>query len=357
MIGSVLSGYGLKEKDCTVSVFGNGLINQTWKVQSHDGEWLLQKINHRVFTRPLEIMENLKLLSDYFRENHPSYLFVGPVDTVEGQNYIKEGDDYYRLFPFVKNSYSCDTVYKPSLAFEASAQFGKFTRLLASFDPARLHVTLPDFHNLTIRHEQFVSAVQNGNSRRISECTESIAYLESQQGIVTIFENIRQDPSFRIRVIHHDAKINNVLFDRSNDRGLCVIDLDTVMDGYFISDVGDMLRTYLSPASEEDPDYSRIEIRTDYFAQIVKGYLGEMNSGLSAVEKQYFVYAGKFAIYMQALRFLTDYLLDDRYYHITHGHQNLSRADNQIVLLKRFLEKEERLKEILETYSANPGPV
>jgi hypothetical protein len=348
MVGSILSGYGLKERDCSVTVFGNGLINQTWKVTSSDREWLLQRINHRVFTRPLEIMDNLRSLSEYFRENHPGYLFVGPVDTVDGQNFIKEGDDYYRLFPFVKNSYSCDTVYKPSLAFEASAQFGKFTRLLASFDPSRLHLTLPDFHNLTLRHEQFVSAVKNGNSRRISLCAESISYLESQEGIVTIFENIKRDPSFRIRVIHHDAKINNVLFDCTNDQGLCVIDLDTVMGGYFISDVGDMLRTYLSPAGEEDPEVSRIEIREDYFAEIVKGYLGEMNDGLSTFEKQYFVYAGKFAIYMQALRFLTDYLLNDPYYHITNEHQNLSRANNQIILLNRFLEKEERLKEIID---------
>ena len=354
MMGSVLSGFGLKENDCSISVFGNGLINQTWKLTSRDQEWLLQRINHRVFTSPLKIMDNLRLLSEYFRENHPGYLFVGPVDTIDGLNYIKERDDYYRLFPFIKNSYSCDTVYKPSLAFGASAQFGKFTRLLASFDPARLHVTLPDFHNLSLRYQQFFLAVKKGNSRRMGECKEIIAYLESQEEIVTIFEHIKLDPSFRSRVIHHDAKINNVLFDRSNDRGLCVIDLDTVMGGYFISDVGDMLRTYLSPAGEEDADFSRIEIREDYFSEIVKGYLGEMNSGLSAFEKQHFVYAGKFAIYMQALRFLTDYLLDDIYYHITQEHQNLSRAKNQIVLLKRFLEKEAGLNKILERFLTNP---
>src|ERR1700733_3556489 len=110
MMGSVLSGYGLKENDYSVSLFGNGLINQTWKLTNHDQEWLLQRINHRVFTSPLEIMDNLRLLSDYFRENHPGYLFVGPVDTIDGLNYIKHGDDYYRLFPFIKNSYSCDTV-------------------------------------------------------------------------------------------------------------------------------------------------------------------------------------------------------------------------------------------------------
>ncbi len=152
-----------------------------------------------------------------------------------------------------------------------------------------------------------------------------------------------------MRVVHHDAKINNVLFDIGNDAGLCVIDLDTVMPGYYISDVGDMLRTYLSPVSEEESDLSRIVIREEYFREIAKGYLGEMQLSLSLEEKQYFVYAGKFAIYMQALRFLTDYLYDDIYYSTKYRNQNLIRANNQITLLQRYMEKEDRLNEILNS--------
>ena len=346
MLANILSRYDIDEKYCRVFPFGNGLINHTWKISYEGKEWILQRINHQIFRKPEDILDNCSMLSAYFKSDHPEYLFVAPVLTSEGQNFAKEENNYYRLFHFIENSYSCDTVSVPSLAYEAAKQFGKFTRMLSTFDPAQLHVTLPDFHNLTLRYQQFESALQTGNNQRIDQSTKDISFLKSQREIVEIYERIRNNPSFKLRVIHHDAKINNVLFDRRNNKGLCVIDLDTVMPGYFISDAGDMLRTYLSPVSEEEKDFSRIEIREEFFREIVKGYLGEMQSELGEEEKQYFVYAGKFAIYMQALRFLTDYLNKDIYYSIQYEDQNKVRADNQIILLRLFLEKENQLTRI-----------
>ena len=126
-----------------------------------------------------------------------------------------------------------------------------------------------------------------------------------------------------------------------------MIDLDTVMPGYFISDVGDMMRTYLSPVSEEEKDYSKIEVRDEYFKAIVNGYLHEMNDELTSVEKHYFVYAGKFLIYMQAIRFVTDYFNDDIYYGAKYPGQNLIRANNQVVLLQRLMQKEEQFQKLL----------
>ena len=152
------------------------------------------------------------------------------------------------------------------------------------------------------------------------------------------------NPSFKLRVTHHDTKISNVLFNQE-DKGLCVIDLDTVMPGYFISDVGDMIRTYLSPANEEEKDFSKIEIREEYFSAIWKGYMSEMNDELSTEEKNHFIYAGKFMIYMQAIRFLTDHLNNDIYYGAKYPGHNLVRAGNQAVLLQRLLEKEALLSD------------
>ncbi len=350
MFGFLLSLYGLDESDYSVLPFGNGLINHTWKIISAGKEYLLQKINQQVFKRPADIMDNCSQLSDYFKTNYPDYLFVAPLVNFKHRNYVlDEEDNYYRLFPFVKNSYSANSVSTPVQAYEAARQFGKFTSLLSRFDTTKLHVTLPDFHNLTLRYHQFKSAVQSGNKQRVEESSECIAYLTDQAGIVETFEKIKKNTSFKLRVVHHDAKINNVLFNIGTGTALCVIDLDTVMPGYYISDVGDMLRTYLSPASEEESDFSKIRIREEYFIEIVKGYLGEMKSGLSEAEKQYFVYAGKFAIYMQALRFLSDYLNDDIYYNIKYKGQNLIRSKNQIELLRKFLQKEEKMNEILNS--------
>jgi hypothetical protein len=130
-----------------------------------------------------------------------------------------------------------------------------------------------------------------------------------------------------------------VLFDKNN-KGLCVIDLDTVMPGYFISDVGDMMRTYLSPVSEEEKEFEKIIVRNDFFEAIIEGYGGEMNDELTTVEKDYFLFSGKFMIYMQALRFLTDYLNNDIYYGAKYEGHNLIRAKNQLTLLQRIIEME-----------------
>jgi hypothetical protein len=136
-----------------------------------------------------------------------------------------------------------------------------------------------------------------------------------------------------------------VLFD-ANNKGICVIDLDTVMPGYFISDVGDMLRTYLSPVSEEETDFSKIEVRDSFYSAIVAGYYAEMKDELTEVEKQHFFYAGEFMIYMQALRFLTDYFNDDRYYGSSYEGHNRNRAENQLVLLDCLMDKKSRLEEL-----------
>ena len=145
---------------------------------------------------------------------------------------------------------------------------------------------------------------------------------------------------------HHDTKISNVLFDEEG-HGLCVIDLDTVMPGYFISDFGDMMRTYLSPVSEEEKDLSKIEIREEYFKAIADGYLHEMQNELTPTEKDHLVYAGKFLTYMQALRFLTDHLNNDVYYGAKYEGHNFVRAINQVALLKKMIDKEKKLKEII----------
>ena len=142
--------------------------------------------------------------------------------------------------------------------------------------------------------------------------------------------------------MHHDTKISNVLFTYDG-KGICVIDLDTVMAGYFISDVGDMFRTYLSSANEEEQDLDRVEVRKDFYNAINEGYLINMQDQMTHEERQNISFAGEFMIYMQALRFITDFINDDIYYGAKYEGQNLVRASNQMVLLQRYLEKENDL--------------
>ncbi len=340
---AVLSAYGLIEKETGVESFGSGLINHTWKVISSGKKYILQQVNDMVFKNPRDIADNTRLMADYLGLHHPDYRFVAPVVSITGEEMIFiKGEGFFRLFPFVADSHSKDVVETPEQAYEAAAQFGKFTLLLSGIDLTGFKITIPSFHDLTLRYRQFLLALKNGNKQRISRSQSMIKIISDQAGIIQVYEQIKKDPAFHLRVTHHDTKIGNVLFDKK-DKGLCVIDLDTSMPGYFISDIGDMMRTYLSPVNEEEKDFSKIGIRSDFYKAIVCGYSDEMKDELSETEKKSFFYAGKFMIYMQALRFLTDYINNDQYYTIQYPEHNFNRAGNQLKLLEKLLESESRL--------------
>ncbi len=346
---TVLPLFGWQQPALSIEQFGSGLINSTWKITAVTGEeFILQKLNMQVFTDPGSIAANIQQIAAYLQQHAPGYLFAAPVEALNGTTLVTiEETGCFRMFPFVKGSVTKDVVETAAEAYEAALQFGKFTHLLSGFDAAQLHITIPSFHDLSLRYTQFLQALQNGNTARIAEVKEQIEQVEQRVSIVQQFEAIRSNPGCKLRVTHHDTKISNVLFDEQG-KGLCVIDLDTVMPGYFISDVGDMMRTYLSPVSEEESDYSKIVIRTDIFEAIVHGYFEQMQTDLSAEEIKLFVYAGKFMIYMQAIRFLTDYINDDVYYGARYPKHNLVRAGNQLVLLQQLLQHEKELHAIVE---------
>jgi len=342
MVSAILDSFGFDAETCIIKPFGSGLINHTWLLKDHEDDYILQRVNNNVFKNPYAISENIRLLADYLRRHFPGYLFVTPLLSKDNHDVVENSEGYYRIFPFVKNSVTYMTVETPQVAFEAANQFGKFTHLLSGFDEKLLKETIPDFHNLTLRYKQFQSSLQNGNQERLAQAKQILKKLQRFEYIVDEFEQIKKSAQFRQRVMHHDTKISNVLFDQEHN-GLCVIDLDTVMAGYFISDVGDMMRTYLCPVSEEEKDFSKIEVRDDYFVAIVQGYLAEMQADLTAEEQKNFIYAGKFMIYMQCIRFLSDYFNNDIYYGSSYDGQNFNRAVNQLVLLERLEEKEESL--------------
>lgn len=347
MISKVLSAYGIDESQSLIEPLTSGLINNTWKVTRGNEQYILQRINDQVFRKPFHVAENIRLIADHLKKHSPSYLFVSPVANIQGDDiYHDAKTGYFRVFPFLTGSHTINVVSSTNQAFEAALQFGKFTRLLAGFDAQKLNITIPDFHNLTLRYQQFQTALKKGNPERIKQSKDLIAGISKYDQILKSYEKIRKSTFVKQRVTHHDTKISNVLFDNQG-KGLCVIDLDTVMPGYFISDVGDMMRTYLSPANEEEKDFDKIEVREDYFKAIVNGYLSSMGDELSSEEQKLILYSGLFLIYMQAIRFLADYFNNDVYYGARYPDQNFVRAGNQLILLKRLDEKATLLEEII----------
>lgn len=345
LLFSVLSAFGFKE-NTMIEPIGNGLINKTWKVTGSDQDYILQQVNQSVFETPEHIAHNIRAIATYLQGFDHQYRFVAPIVSTKGNEleYL-EDEGYFRLFPFVTGSHSINVVGSAKEAYEAAAQFGRFTKLLAGFDIGKLKITIPDFHHLSLRYFRFQQALRTGDHQRRAQAQALINTLILHNSIVKTYEWILTCPDFKLRVTHHDTKISNVLFDEQN-MGICVIDLDTVMPGYFISDVGDMMRTYLSPVNEEEGDFTKILIRDDFYKAIVQGYYSEMKEKLTPTEKQYFFFAGKFMIYMQALRFMTDYLNNDVYYGASYSDHNLIRATNQVVLLQRLIEKEKVLSNI-----------
>jgi Ser/Thr protein kinase RdoA (MazF antagonist) len=240
---------------------------------------------------------------------------------------------HYRAFKKIQGI-ALDVLTTVAEAKEAAQQFGQFTASLTEFPIGELKVTIPQFHDLALRYHQFEQALIHGDSKRIDTAKDAILFLKSHQSYVKKWIHFTTNKEAHLRVTHHDTKISNVLFKDEN--AICVIDLDTTMPGYFISDVGDMCRTYLCPVNEACQDLNQIKVIPERWTAILNGYSEAMGEFLTSFEKDHFAFSGLSIIYMQALRFLTDYLQLDQYYKVDRPNQNLDRTLNQNQLLIEF---------------------
>ncbi|GEP96483.1 phosphotransferase enzyme family protein [Chitinophaga cymbidii] len=345
----ILDAFGVATAESDIKKFGSGHINNTFLLNGVDGKkYILQRINTYVFKEPEVIARNLRLAASYLAEHHPDYLFITPVTTVNGEDLFHYKDEYWRMVPFIPSSTSVDQADTPKQAYEAAKQFGRMARFLHGIDLHEFKATIPNFHNLTLRYAAFQEAIRTAKEERKQFAESLVEQFLNHSGIAVTFEKLKTAPDFTDRLMHHDTKINNVLLNKDTYEGICVCDLDTLMPGKIISDLGDMVRTYVSPVSEEERDFSRIAVREDYYEALMKGYLSEVGSTLTDTERKHLFYAGQFMIYMQGIRFLTDYLNGDVYYPIKYPEHNYNRAKNQLTLLERLMEKEPQLQQVID---------
>lgn len=332
----ILKQFVIDTSEFEITDFGTGLIHRTYLVsKNNEPVYILQEINTAVFKSPETIAENLESLSEFLNNRNQQVFFPVNLKTLSGNSYCINQGNYYRLTKFVAGSHSIDFCATPNDAFEAAMQFGKFTAAFKDFDVQKIKPSIPQFHDLSFRWKQFSDSLTNGNKDRIIFAEKEISQIQQEYHLVQKFDEISISTYFKQRVTHHDTKISNVLFDERG-KGICVIDLDTVMPGYFISDLGDMFRTYLAFSSEEEVDFTKIIVRPDFYKALVHGYLENMSDQMTPEEIDQIDYAGEFMIYMQALRFLTDFLNDDIYYGTKYELNNYNRTINQLVLLEQF---------------------
>ena len=331
MMQTIFDQYGWE--NAIAIPLSQGLINQTYELQTAQGDFILQNINTQVFKDPYAIDHNIKTIGQYFHDNNIDQRFTHLVPNLRGETLIEWEGKHFRAFKKIEG-FALDILTTAAQAKEAAHQFGKFTASLAGFPIGELKVTIPQFHDLALRYHQFEQALMHGDAKRMDTAKEAIRFLQSHQSYVKKWLDFTSNKEAHLRVTHHDTKISNVLF--KDEYAICVIDLDTTMPGYFISDIGDMCRTYLCTVNEACQDLSQIKVIPERWTAIQHGYLEAMGEFLTPFEKDHFAFSGQCIIYMQALRFLTDYLQLDQYYKVDSPSQNLDRTLNQNQLLIEF---------------------
>lgn len=328
-------------REPVIESLGEGLMHRTYKVQfkGNDVPIVLQCINQTNFPQPENIINNYRIISQYLKYQNSSLLIPEMVLTNTGKLFwIDEEGNFWRGTVFINNSYSPSSFTDEKEARLVASSFAGFTRSLTGLDADQLEKTIPEFHNLSFRYLQFETAIQKAGIQRLLKSTHVIAELRQRKFLVDFYEKMKTNEGFKIRVMHHDCKISNILFDKTTNQVICPVDLDTTMPGYFFSDIGDMIRTIACTVDENSTRWEDIDIHRKYYDAIVKGYLQTMGNALSSEEEKHIHHAGLLLIYMQSLRFVTDFLNNDTYYKTTYPEQNLNRALNQLILLEKLEE-------------------
>lgn len=332
----VINAFAEPAQEYTIEQLGNGLINHTFKITgTKSGKSLLvQQINKNVFKNPVDVQQNYIRLSQY-RNGARKIFFPNPIQSKNSETlFIDKNHNYWRAVEFLEDTETLDVPNNENQAYATAKTFGQLTAFLSSFNADELHIVIPDFHNLSFRYKQFEDSLVAAKEERLKKAAILIHEVKSREKYKIFYDHITKSANFPKRVMHHDAKIANVLFDKKTGNVICAIDFDTTMPGYFFSDLGDMIRSMTCSSNENNTDFKSLHIRKNYYKAIVKGYLEVMDEYLTAEEKKYIHCSGLIMFYMQALRFLADYLNNDTYYQISYAEQNYDRSLNQITLLK-----------------------
>ena len=328
----ILNAFGVSTP-VKVSRLGSGHIHQTYKVEGKEN-FVLQRVNKLVFTEPEVIASNNRIAFHYLQQHHPDYLFLQALPDVHGHDLFYDEERFpWRLYPLIENTLTIDEVTTEQQAFEAAVGFGMLTKNLTGVTVSSFKPTLDRFHDLAWRYEQFEDALQRAKPEMIRVAQREIDQAKSFRFLVTAYNQLIDEGGLTLRVMHNDTKVNNILFDAVSRKAVCAIDLDTLMPGYFIYDLGDMVRTFVSPVNEEEKDIAKISFRKNIYDALLDGYLSQMESQLNPAEKKSIPFSGRMMTYIMALRMLADFLRGNTYYHVTYPDQNLVRAGNQLQLL------------------------
>ena len=341
-----------------------GHINDSWMAvwEGPEGRrrFLLQHINRFVFHKPEEVMENLVRLTRHVsarlaRESAPEAerRVLQVVPTHDGATHHREPDgEVWRLLVWIEGTRSTEQARTPAEARAAAGAFGHFLRQIAELPAPPLHETIPHFHDTPARLDALERAVAADAAGRVADAGPEIEAILGRRALGRALDDHVSEGELFVRPTHNDAKIANVLFDTATGEPLCVVDLDTVMPGLALHDFGDMVRSMVSDAAEDEPDLSRVEVRVPVFEALARGFSEAAGATLSPLERSLLPIGGLVITLEQAARFLADHLQGDPYYRTSRPGHNLDRARTQIRLVESLEARGPELERIVDALPA-----
>lgn len=349
--------FQIDEKIVVVEPFGGGHINDTFLARNDKGEakYILQRINHHIFKDVDMLQNNIHIVTSHIRkklaalsETEIDRKVLTFIPTKDGKLYYFDGESCWRVCLYITGSKTYDEV-NPEYAYEAGKAFGRFQSMLSDLPEDTLGEIIPNFHNMEFRLQQFKEAIENDAVERLEEAQELVDELLQRAEIYCIQEQLYREGKLKKRINHCDTKVNNILFDE-NGKVLCVIDLDTVMPGFILSDIGDFIRTGCNKGAEDDENLNRIQVNMAIFEAYTRGYMEMAKDFLTPLEIKLLPYGGRLLTYMQTARFLTDYLNGDMYYKIHSPKHNWQRSLAQFKLLRELERKADEMEEFMDKY-------
>lgn len=354
-IKAIVSHFDIDGECDAYSKNTTGHINESYFIKTrsanHPG-YFLQRINNNIFKNVDALMGNICAVTSHLgsklSENKElSFKVLEVIPCSNGLNYYLDKDNqYWRLYTFIDNAHSYNVVENTDIAFEGGKAFGLFMSLLADLPANRLTETIPDFHNLEKRLETFNKSVASDKANRVNEVRPEIEFIAQRTEKMLTIPALIKSGQLPVRITHNDTKFNNIMFD-SNNRALCIVDLDTVMPGSILFDFGDSIRTGANTADEDEKDLSKVDINLPIYEAYTHGFIKSTHSTLTHIEIQNLAFSARFMTFIIGLRFLTDFLDGDTYFRTAYPDHNLVRARVQFRLIEAMEKNAEKMHEIV----------
>lgn len=342
--------------------FGCGHINDTYALYfkrefEHPLRYILQRINHQIFQNVDQLMQNITGVTDFIAKKveqeggDVSREVLQIVKTKTGAPYYRDAEgNYFRMYVFVDDTICLQTITEPEHFYQSAKAFGKFQKQLNDFPAETLFETIPNFHNTRDRYRLFTEAVSRDLAGRAASVAAEIDFIRQREKDTGVLLDLLAEKKIPLRVTHNDTKLNNVLLDLQTGKGICVIDLDTVMPGLAHYDFGDSIRFGASTAAEDETDLSKVSMSLELFDLFSKGFLEECGDSLTETELEYLPFGAKLMTFECGMRFLTDYLNGDTYFKIHRPNHNLDRCRTQLRLVEDMENKQEEMLRIVRKY-------